>query len=101
MACRMAYQCGLQNGTMLWYDGKQNGGEGGPMAKTLYEKVFDRHVVRKMGGGHYQVLVGLHLIHEVTSPQAFEDLRDRGLAVRRPERTFATQDHANPTESLA
>ena len=71
------------------------------MAKSLYEKVFHRHTVRPMTGGHYQVLVGLHLIHEVTSPHAFQDLRERGLAVRHPERTFATQDHANPTTSLA
>jgi 3-isopropylmalate/(R)-2-methylmalate dehydratase large subunit len=72
-----------------------------PMGKSLYEKVFDRHVVRPMAGGAHQVFIGLHLIHEVTSPQAFQDLRDRGLAVRHPERTFATQDHANPTTSLA
>jgi 3-isopropylmalate/(R)-2-methylmalate dehydratase large subunit len=71
------------------------------MAKSLYEKVFDRHIVRRAADGHYQVLIGLHLIHEVTSPQAFQDLRDRNLAVRHPDRTFATQDHANPTQSLA
>ena len=71
------------------------------MAKSLYEKVFHRHTVRPMAGGHYQILIGLHLIHEVTSPHAFQDLRERGLAVRHPERTFATQDHANPTTSLA
>lgn len=71
------------------------------MGKTLFEKVFDRHVVRPMAGGHYQLLIGLHLIHEVTSPHAFQELRDRRLSVRHPERTFATQDHANPTTSLA
>src|SRR5271169_1306038 len=71
------------------------------MGKSLYEKVFDRHVVRPMAGGAYQLLIGLHLIHELTSPPAFQDLRDRGLSVRHPERTFATQDHANPTISLA
>src|SRR5271165_3489106 len=74
--------------------------EGNEMGKSLYEKVFDRHVVRPMAGGAYQLLIGLHLIHELTSPQAFQALRDRGLAVRHPERTFATQDHANPTTSL-
>ena len=68
--------------------------------KSLYEKVFDRHVVRPLAGGAYQLFIGLHLVHEVTSPQAFQALRDRGLAVRHPERTFATQDHANPTTSL-
>jgi 3-isopropylmalate/(R)-2-methylmalate dehydratase large subunit len=75
--------------------------EGNEMGKSLYEKVFDRHVVRQMAGGTYQLFIGLHLIHEVTSPPAFQDLRDRGLSVRHPERTFATQDHANPTISLA
>src|SRR5215468_2186365 len=70
------------------------------MGKTLFGKVFDRHVVRQMEGGHYQVLIGLHLIHEVTSPLAFEGLKDRGLSLRHPERTFATQDHSNPTTSL-
>jgi 3-isopropylmalate/(R)-2-methylmalate dehydratase large subunit len=71
------------------------------VAKSLYEKVFDRHIVRPIAGGAYQLFIGLHLIHEVTSPHAFQDLRDRGLKVRRPDRTFATQDHANPTTSLA
>src|SRR5271166_5486179 len=74
--------------------------EGNEMGKSLYEKVFDRHVVRPLAGGAYQLFIGLHLVHEVTSPQAFQALRDRGLAVRHPERTFATQDHANPTTSL-
>jgi 3-isopropylmalate/(R)-2-methylmalate dehydratase large subunit len=71
------------------------------VAKSLYEKVFDRHIVRSVAGGAHQLFIGLHLIHEVTSPHAFQDLRDRGLKVRRPDRTFATQDHANPTTSLA
>jgi 3-isopropylmalate/(R)-2-methylmalate dehydratase large subunit len=71
------------------------------MGKALFDKVFDRHVVRQMAGAQHQVFIGLHLIHEVTSPPAFQDLRDRGLSVRHPERTFATQDHANPTTSLA
>src|SRR5271169_888373 len=75
--------------------------EGNEMGKSLYEKVFDRHVVRPMAGGAYQLLIGPHLIHELTSPHAFQDLRARGLCVRHPERTFATQDHANPTISLA
>lgn len=71
------------------------------MGKSLYEKVFHRHIVRSMPGGTYQIFIGLHLIHEVTSPHAFQDIRDRDLWVRCPERTFATQDHANPTTSLA
>ena len=70
------------------------------MTKTLFEKVFDRHVVRSMSGAQHQLFIGLHLIHEVSSPPAFQDLRERGLSVRHPERTFATQDHANPTTSL-
>ncbi|MEJ2116685.1 MAG: 3-isopropylmalate dehydratase large subunit [Alphaproteobacteria bacterium] len=70
------------------------------MGKTLYEKVFDMHVVRPLSEGQYQVLVGLHLIHEVTSPAAFADMRERNLKIRYPNRTFATQDHANPTTSI-
>ncbi len=69
------------------------------MGKTLYEKVFDRHTVTKLPSGNYQLLMGLHLIHEVTSPQAFSMLADRGLEVLFPERTFATVDHIIPTTS--
>lgn len=47
------------------------------MGKSLYEKVFHRHIVRSMPGGTYQIFIGLHLIHEVTSPHAFQDIRDR------------------------
>ena len=71
------------------------------MSKTLYEKVFDAHAVRRLPSGQYQLLMGLHLIHEVTSPQAFSMLRDRGLEVLYPERTFATVDHIIPTHSQA
>ncbi|HWP64403.1 MAG TPA: 3-isopropylmalate dehydratase large subunit [Candidatus Limnocylindria bacterium] len=71
------------------------------MAQTLYEKVFDRHTVRRLPSGQYQLFMGLHLIHEVTSPQAFEMLRDRGLHVLYPERTVATVDHIVPTHSQA
>src|SRR5512138_1925748 len=69
------------------------------MGKTLYEKVFDAHAVRRLSSGQYQLLMGLHLIHEVTSPQAFSMLRERGLKVLFPERTFATVDHIIPTSS--
>jgi 3-isopropylmalate/(R)-2-methylmalate dehydratase large subunit len=69
------------------------------MGKTLYEKVFERHTVCKLPSGQYQLLMGLHLIHEVTSPQAFGMLRERGLKVMFPERTFATVDHIIPTSS--
>lgn len=69
------------------------------MSKTLYEKTFDRHTVGKLPSGQYQLLMGLHLIHEVTSPQAFSMLEQRGLGVLYPERTFATVDHIIPTKS--
>lgn len=67
------------------------------MGKTLYEKVFDRHTVRQLPSGQFQLFMGLHLIHEVTSPQAFSMLEERGLSVLYPERTFATVDHIIPT----
>jgi len=69
------------------------------MAKTLYEKVFERHAVRQLPSGQFQLLMGLHLIHEVTSPQAFQMLEERGLSVLMPQRTFATVDHIVPTRS--
>ena len=71
------------------------------MGQTLYEKVFDRHTVRRLPSGQFQLLMGLHLVHEVTSPQAFSMLRERGLSVLHPERTFATVDHIIPTHSQA
>ena len=66
---------------------------------TLYDKVWDLHRVAELPGGSTQLFVGLHLIHEVTSPQAFAALRDKGLSVRYPERTVATVDHIVPTTS--
>jgi 3-isopropylmalate/(R)-2-methylmalate dehydratase large subunit len=69
------------------------------MGKTLYEKVWDAHSVRVLPSGQTQLLITTHLIHEVTSPQAFGMLRDLGLQVRHPERTFATVDHIVPTLS--
>jgi 3-isopropylmalate/(R)-2-methylmalate dehydratase large subunit len=66
--------------------------------RTLFEKIWDAHVVKPATGDTPAVLyVDLHLIHEVTSPQAFTVLRERGLRVRRPERTIATMDHSTPT----
>ena len=67
------------------------------MAKTLLGKVWDAHTVRRLPTGQTQIFVGMHLIHEVTSPQAFEMLREHGLTVRFPRRTFATVDHIVPT----
>ncbi len=68
---------------------------------TLYDKVWDLHRVAELPGGSSQLFIGLHLIHEVTSPQAFAALRDLGLSVRHPERTVATVDHIVPTTSQA
>jgi 3-isopropylmalate/(R)-2-methylmalate dehydratase large subunit len=66
--------------------------------KTLFEKVWDKHVVRPQSDDVPAVLyIDLHLVHEVTSPQAFSMLRERGLSVRRPEQTLATMDHSTPT----
>ena len=67
------------------------------MGSTLLEKVWDAHTVRKLPNGQTQLFVGLHLIHEVTSPQAFDMLRARGWRVRYPNRTVATVDHIVPT----
>jgi 3-isopropylmalate/(R)-2-methylmalate dehydratase large subunit len=67
------------------------------MAKTLFEKVWERHVVLEEEGGPALLYIDLHLVHEVTSPQAFEGLRLAGRRVRRPELTVATMDHNVPT----
>ena len=66
-------------------------------ARTLYEKVYAQHVVAEAGHGRDVLYVDLHLVHEVTSPQAFAVLAERGLEVRRPDRTVATMDHSIPT----
>ncbi|MFM7230061.1 MAG: 3-isopropylmalate dehydratase large subunit [Cyanobacteriota bacterium] len=66
---------------------------------TLYDKVWELHRVAELPGGSTQLFIGLHLIHEVTSPQAFAALHDLGLTVRHPERTVATVDHIVPTTS--
>ena len=67
------------------------------MQKTLFEKIWDEHVVRVGDDGVALLYVDLHLVHEITSPQAFEGLRLEGRRVRRPELTVATMDHAVPT----
>jgi len=64
---------------------------------TLYDKVWDRHAVTELPTGQTQLFVGLHLVHEVTSPQAFGMLEERGLKVAFPEHTHATVDHIVPT----
>jgi 3-isopropylmalate/(R)-2-methylmalate dehydratase large subunit len=71
------------------------------MGKTLLQKVWDAHTVRILPTGQTQLFIGLHLVHEVTSPQAFDELRMRGWKVRFPARTFATVDHIVPTRDLA
>ena len=67
------------------------------MGQTLLEKVWDLHTVRRLPNGQTQLFIGLHLIHEVTTPQAFDMLRQRGIGVAFPERTYATVDHIVPT----
>ena len=66
---------------------------------NLFDKVWDAHAVRGLPGGETQLLIGLHLVHEVTSPQAFAMLRERGLGVAYPGRTLATVDHIIPTDT--
>ncbi|HFB38848.1 MAG TPA: 3-isopropylmalate dehydratase large subunit [Oceanithermus sp.] len=68
------------------------------MGKTLYEKVWEAHAIRELPDGRTQLFIDLHLIHEVTSPQAFAMLKERGLKVAFPHRTFATVDHIVPTD---
>jgi len=69
------------------------------MGKNLFQKVWERHAVRTLPSGQAQVFIGLHLLHEVTSPQAFGMLKDLGLKVVHPELTFATVDHIVPTDT--
>jgi len=68
------------------------------MGQTLLQKVWDLHTVRQLPTGQTQLFIGLHLVHEVTTPQAFDELRARGWKVARPDRTFATTDHIIPTK---
>src|ERR1051326_2411966 len=69
------------------------------MGKNLLDKVWATHTVRELPSGQTQLFIGLHLIHEVTSPQAFQMLREQGLKVLFPARTFATVDHIIPTDT--
>ena len=70
------------------------------MGKTLADKVWDAHVVRSVAGEPDLLYIDLHLVHEVTSPQAFDGLRLAGRQVRRPDLTIATEDHNTPTENI-
>ena len=67
------------------------------MPQTIIEKIWNQHVVDQQEGAPAILAIDLHLVHEVTSPQAFTGLRARGLKVRRPDRTVATADHSIPT----
>ena len=70
------------------------------MPKTLFQKIWDSHVVAEQPDSPAVLYIDLHLVHEVTSPQAFTGLRERGLKLRRPDRTLATMDHSIPTTPL-
>ena len=67
-------------------------------SKTLFDKVWDDHIVVDLQGGGTLLYIDRHLVHEVTSPQAFDGLREAGRPVRRPDLTFATVDHNVPTD---
>lgn len=69
--------------------------------RTLFEKIWDSHVVVHEPGSPAVLYIDLHLVHEVTSPQAFTGLRAKGLGVKRPNRTVATMDHSTPTQELS
>ena len=71
------------------------------MGQTLYEKIWDQHLVASPAGEPSLIYIDLHLVHEVTSPQAFDGLRINTRSVRRPDRTLATADHNVPTEPLS
>jgi 3-isopropylmalate/(R)-2-methylmalate dehydratase large subunit len=70
------------------------------MKRTLFDKIWDAHVVAEEAGRPAVLYIDLHLVHEVTSPQAFAGLAERGARVRRPEKTIATMDHSIPTNGL-
>src|SRR6187551_825821 len=70
-----------------------------PQPRTLFDKIWDSHVIGPAGEGTYLLYIDLHLIHEVTTPQAFEGLKLAGRKVRRPDATFAVADHNIPTSN--
>src|SRR5207244_12914163 len=69
------------------------------ITQTLFHKVWDAHTARKVPSGQTQLFVGLHLVHEVTTPQSFDMLRQDGWTVAFPDRTFGTIDHIVPTRA--
>ena len=78
---------------MLWYARQMTA----PAPRTIVDKIWTDHVVTQDPGAPAVLAVDLHLVHEVTSPQAFSGLRARGIGVRRPGQTVATADHSIPT----
>ncbi|WP_370629339.1 3-isopropylmalate dehydratase large subunit [Modestobacter sp. L9-4] len=78
-------------------DDRSRSRRGGPVGQTLAQKVYEEHVVRRTEGEPDLLYIDLHLVHEVTSPQAFDGLRAAGRTVRRPDLTMATEDHNVPT----
>jgi 3-isopropylmalate/(R)-2-methylmalate dehydratase large subunit len=70
------------------------------MGRTLYKKVWDLHAVKELSNGQTQLIIGTHILHEVTSPQAFASLRELAIKPAFPERTFATCDHIIPTDGI-
>jgi len=87
--------CG--NGAERLSNAPKSPGERKTMTKTLYDKIFDDHTVDRQEDGTCLLYIDRHLVHEVTSPQAFEGLRLAGRAVRAPEKTLAVVDHNVPT----
>lgn len=71
------------------------------MGRNLFQKVWAIHAIKTLSTGQTQLFIGLHLLHEVTSPQAFAMIRELGLGVAYPDRTFATHDHIIPTDDLS
>ena len=69
------------------------------MKKTLFDKIWDAHVVESIPAGPDILYIDKHLIHEVTSPQAFNELKERGISILRPKQIVATADHNTPTEN--
>ena len=69
------------------------------MSKTLFDKVWDSHVVKKIDNGPDVLFIDRHMVHEVTSPVAFLGLKNRNIKVLFPNKTFATADHNTPTRN--
>src|SRR4051812_15276034 len=97
-SARRRHQCILSERAARSRKGRDNP-RARPMGDTLFHKVWNAHAVRTLPSGQTQLFVGLHLIHEVTTPQAFDMLRQHGWRVAFPDHTFATIDHIVPTSA--